>query len=108
MRKISILFAVLAAGVAFTACDETKDDNPVLRTHEGQPQVDFLNVPSLQNMYIDLTEDNKQDNLHLTCSQPAEYGLATTVNYLTAISNITARYPTVSPIAHRSTLQTTV
>lgn len=86
MRKFSILFALLAAGVAFTACDETKDDNPVLRTHEGQPQVNFLNVPSLQNTYIDFTEENQQDNLHLTCSQPTEYGLATTVNYFVQVS----------------------
>lgn len=86
MKKISILFASLALAVGFTACDETKDDNPVLRTHEGQPVLDFLNVPSLQNMYIMLTEDASSNNLHLTCSQPEEYGFATTVNYFVQVS----------------------
>lgn len=86
MKKISILFASLALALGFSACDETKDDNPVLRTHEGEPVLNFLNTPSLQNMYIDLTEDNKNDNLHMTCSQPTEYGFATTVNYFVQVS----------------------
>ena len=86
MKKISILFASIALAVGFTACDETKDDNPVLRTHEGTPTLNFLNTPSLQNMYINLTEANKQDNLHMTCSQPTEYGFATTVNYFVQVS----------------------
>lgn len=86
MNKFSILSVSLAMAVGFSACDETKDDNPVLRTHEGQPMVEFLNTPTMQNMYIDLTEANASDNLHMTCSQPKEYGMATTVNYFVQVS----------------------
>lgn len=86
MNKFSILSVSLALAVGFSACDETKDDNPVLRTHEGQPMVEFLNTPTMQNMYIDLTEENASDNLHMTCSQPEEYGMATTVNYFVQVS----------------------
>lgn len=86
MNKFSILSVSFALAVGFAACDETKDDNPVLRTHEGQPMVEFLNTPTMQNMYIDFTEANASDNLHMTCSQPKEYGMATTVNYFVQVS----------------------
>ncbi len=86
MKKISIMFASLALAVGFSACDETKDDNPVLTTHEGQPVLNFLNAPTLQNTYIDLTEDAASNTLHMTCSQPKEYGIATTVNYYVQVA----------------------
>lgn len=86
MKKISILLASLALAVGFTACDETKDDNPVLLTHEGQPVRNFLNTPTMQNMYIMLSEEAASDNLHLTCSQPTDYGFATRVCYYVQVA----------------------
>lgn len=86
MKKISILLASLALAVGFTACDETQDDNPVLLTHEGQPVRNFLNTPTMQNMYIMLSEEAASDNLHLTCSQPTDYGFATRVCYYVQVA----------------------
>lgn len=86
MNKLSILFAALVGSVAFCACDETKDDNPVLLTHEGTPVVDFLNQPVMQAQYIELTADNETGSLELQCSQPEEYGFAASVRYTPVVS----------------------
>lgn len=69
-------------GVAFSACDDPKADNPTLITHEGDPVLDFLNTPPEANSGLQITEDNKNQNLVLTASQPTEYGYAATVDYV--------------------------
>lgn len=69
-------------GVAFSACDDPKADNPTLITHEGDPVLDFLNTPPEANSGLQITEDNKDQNLVLTASQPTEYGYAATVDYV--------------------------
>lgn len=86
MNKLSILFAAFVSAVAFCACDETKDDNPVLKTHEGTPVVDFLNEPVMQAQYIELTTENETGSLELQCSQPVEYGYAASVRYTPEVS----------------------
>ena len=85
MKKLSILVAAFAAFV-FTGCDEAKDDNPVLATHEEAIEAEFLNEPVMQNQYIDLTEADATGTLHLTCSQPEGYGYAASARYQVQVS----------------------
>lgn len=73
-------------GVAFSACDDPKADNPTLITHEGDPVLDFLNTPPEANSGLQITEDNKDNNIVLTASQPTEYGYAATVDYVLQMS----------------------
>lgn len=73
-------------GVAFSACDDPKADNPTLITHEGDQVLDFLNTPPEANSGLQITEDNKDESLHLTASQPTEYGYAATVDYVLQMS----------------------
>lgn len=73
-------------GVAFSACDDPKADNPTLITHEGDQVLDFLNTPPEANSGLQITEDNKGESLHLTASQPTEYGYAATVDYVLQMS----------------------
>ena len=86
MKKLSILVASVAAALAFTSCETSHDDNPVLPTHEGIIEANFLNNPVLQNEYIELTAENEGETLLLTCSQPTEYGYAASVRYYPEIS----------------------
>lgn len=86
MKKLSILFAAMVAGLGFSSCNETWDDNPVLGVHEGDPVVDFLNVPEMANMAVDITEENGSNYFHLTCSQPEDYGYAASVGYQVEVS----------------------
>lgn len=79
MKKIISTIAV-AAIIGLTGCTETWDGNPVLKTHEGTPTVDFLNYPEMMNQEILLTSDNALGNFHLTCSQP-DYGYAAVAAY---------------------------
>lgn len=79
MKKILSICAVSAA-VVLTGCTETWDGNPVLKTHEGTPTVNFLNEPVMQNQEILLTSENALGNFHLTCSQP-DYGYAAVASY---------------------------
>lgn len=74
------MFAVAVAALGFSSCSETWDDNPVLKTHEGEEKADFLNNPQMQDQVIMLTNDNKQGTFHLTCSQP-DFGYAAVANY---------------------------
>lgn len=64
----------------FSSCNETWDDNPVIKTHEGTLQADFLNTPTMQDQSLMITNDNKTGTLHLTCSQP-DYGYAAIATY---------------------------
>lgn len=81
MKKISIMFAAMVAALGFSACNETWDDNPKLGTHEGDVVKEFLNVPEMTNMSLQITEANATETLTLTCSQPTEYGYAASVAY---------------------------
>lgn len=81
MKKISLLLVALAAILTFSACRESKDDHPVLYPVTGSPTVNFLNEPEGKNLAILLTQDNKDGYVHMTCSQPQEYGMATSVKY---------------------------
>lgn len=73
------MFAAVAA-LGFSSCDETWDDNPVLKGHEGVLTADFLNNPVMQDQTIMITDANKEGTFHLTCSQP-DYGYAAVATY---------------------------
>lgn len=85
MKKISILLAACAALMGFSACNETWDDNPVLNTHEGVKEANFLNDPVMQNMPIMITSANRDGSFHLTCSQP-DFGYAAAAAYKVQVS----------------------
>lgn len=85
MKKISLMFAALATTMAFTSCDESKDDHPTLKPNDGVIVENFLNTPEMSNMSVELTEENKANSLHMTCSQPS-YGYAATVRYNVEVS----------------------
>lgn len=69
-----------AAVLGFSSCSETWDDNPVLKTHQGEIKADFLNNPVMQDQTIMLTSDNSEGTFHLTCSQP-DFGYAAVATY---------------------------
>ncbi len=79
MKKIIIMCAA-AAVLGFSSCSETWDDNPVLKTHQGEVRADFLNNPVMQDQTIMLTNDNREGTFHLTCSQP-DFGYAAVATY---------------------------
>lgn len=79
MKKIFLICAI-AASVGLSSCNETWDNNPVLKTHEGVVTADFLNNPVMQDQYIMLTNENAQGTFHLTCSQP-DFGYAAVASY---------------------------
>lgn len=81
MKKISLILVALITMLSFTACNESKDDHPVLSPVTGSPTVDFLNKPAGQNLLLLLTQDNKGGYVHMTCSQPEQYGTALSVRY---------------------------
>lgn len=85
MKKITFLFAALASTMAFTSCDESKDDHPTLIPNDGVIVENFLNTPEMSNMTVDLTAENAANKLHMTCSQPS-YGYAATVRYNVEVS----------------------
>lgn len=59
MKKISLMFAVAVAALGFSSCSETWDDNPVLKTHEGEEKADFLNQPQMADQVIMLTSETR-------------------------------------------------
>lgn len=79
------MFAALATTMGFTSCDESKDDHPVLQPNDGVVVEDFLNIPELSNTAVAITEDNKGQTFHLTCSQPS-YGFAAQAAYTVEVS----------------------
>lgn len=85
MKKISFLFAALATTMAFTSCDESKDEHPVLEPNDGVIVENFLNTPEMSNMSVDFTDENQANTIHMTCSQPS-YGYAATVRYNVEVS----------------------
>lgn len=79
------MLAALATTMAFTSCDESKDDHPVLGTHEGVIVENFLNIPEMTNTSVAITEENKGNHFHMTCSQPS-YGYAASAAYTVEVS----------------------
>lgn len=85
MKKISLMLAALATTMAFTSCEESKDDHPVLNPHEGVIVENFLNTPEMTNTSVAITEENKSNTFHMTCSQPS-YGFAAPAAYSVEVS----------------------
>lgn len=77
--------AVAAVALGFSSCKETWEDNPVLKGHEGILTANFLNVPTLKDQPVMISNDNKTGTFHLTCSQP-EYGYAAVATYKVQVS----------------------
>lgn len=77
--------AILGVALGFNSCSETWDDNPVIKTHEGIVEANFLNNPVMQNNEVMLTDNNKTGTFHLTCSQP-DFGYAAIATYKVQVS----------------------
>lgn len=69
---------LVAAASVLTACQETKDDNPVFQ----KPTEFNLNTPPMALNYYELTPDGV---VEFTCSQP-DYGFAAVTNYSLDVS----------------------
>lgn len=78
MKKISILGAVFAGLMLFSACESDRESNPVLK----QPDSFLLNTPALSENVYNL--DNS-DAIILTCTQP-DYGYTAAVTYAVEVS----------------------
>lgn len=76
-----MVIGALACLVAFSACNESKDDHPVLKPVEEGTTQNFLNTPVMANATLDLTRENESGYIHMTCSQPEAYGFAAPVRY---------------------------
>ena len=76
MKRIFKCLAVACAVVGMASCSQDRD--PVLQT----PTKYVLNVPNMQDQYIDLTAGN---TLELVSSQP-DYGVATIAEYSAQMS----------------------
>lgn len=88
MKKDILFISAIFASLLFFSCNETKDDNPVLNINpdsETSLYQDFLNKPEMANQMIELTQDNAEGYLHLTCSQP-DYGFAAVASYSVELS----------------------
>ncbi|MDE7407168.1 MAG: SusE domain-containing protein, partial [Muribaculaceae bacterium] len=85
MKKISLMLAALATTIGFTSCDESKDDHPTLYPNDGVIVENFLNIPAMTNTSVAITDDNKGNPFHLTCSQPS-YGYAASAAYTVEVS----------------------
>lgn len=79
------MLAALATTMGFTSCDESKDDHPVLHPNDGVIVENFLNIPEMTNTSVAITEDNKSNTFHMTCSQPS-YGYAASAAYTVEVS----------------------
>ena len=76
MKKIALYMAAVGAVLGMASCSQDRD--PVLQT----PTEFVLNVPAMQNQYIELQEG---DVLELVCSQP-NYGYSAVANYSAEVS----------------------
>ena len=76
MKKISIMMAMAAVALGFASCSEDRD--PVYKA----PTSFVLNIPSMENQYIDLANGN---TLELVCSQP-DYGYSAVADYSAEMS----------------------
>lgn len=86
MKKIIYIIAAIATALSYSSCSETWEDNPVLGVHDGDPVINFLNVPEMENMAVDITEANNDETFNLVCSQPTEYGYAASAGYQVEVS----------------------
>lgn len=78
MKAYKYSAIALAAAALFAACDDDRDDNPVLA-----PASEFyLNTPSFVNQLVDL---GLSDSLTISWSQPS-YGFPIVVNYNVEVS----------------------
>lgn len=80
MKKIFLAFAACAVALGFSSCKETWEENPVLKTHDGIVEAQFLNEPSMKTQPLMITKENRNGSLNLTCSQP-DYGVACIASY---------------------------
>lgn len=78
--------ALIGMAIAFTACNESKDDHPVLNPVPDGAKETFLNTPEMTNTALTLTQQNADGYVHMTCSQPAAYGFAAPVRYTVEVS----------------------
>lgn len=85
MKKIYFIGALLGAMMGLSSCNETWDDAPVLKTHEGVLTANFLNEPQMQSAQVMITQENKTSNFNLTCSQP-DFGYAAAAAYQVQLS----------------------
>lgn len=87
MKKIlTSMAALMGMAIAFTACNESKDDHPILNpVPDGTTEL-FLNIPEMANSAIAFTQENASGYVHMTCSQPGEYGFAAPVSYQVQVS----------------------
>lgn len=81
-----MMFAAAVALLGFASCSETWEDNPVLGTHEGDLVENFLNVPEMSKMAVQITEDNQKEVFNLVCSQPESYNYAASAGYQVEVS----------------------
>lgn len=91
------MFAVAVAALGFSSCSETWDDNPVIKTHEGDQYAEFLNEPVMQQQPIMITNDNKEGTFLFTCSQP-DFGYAAVGTYRVQVS-LTESFETYEEIS---------
>lgn len=99
MKTKYFLGIVSLAALSLASCSETWDDNPVLKTHEGEVKADFLNEPQMQSAPVMITEANSTSNLNLTCSQP-DFGYAASAAYQVQMS-LTEDFSTYQEIKQR-------
>ncbi len=78
MKKITLLTSLLCGLVAFTACDDDRDSNPVVQ----QPTSFVLNEPALSGNVYDLEHSTY---ITVTCQQP-DYGYTAVVTYYAQVS----------------------
>lgn len=94
------MFVALCGLLAFTGCNESKDDHPVANPLPSEGvQADFLNIPEMTNATISFTPAIADGYVHMTCSQP-DYGYAAPVCYQVEVSfdeNFTTPKVTGSP-----------
>jgi len=78
MKKITILASLFLGLSLFTACEDDRDENPILQ----DPTTFVLNTPAYSTAVYDL---QKSSSIELTCSQP-DYGFAAVTVYTVQVS----------------------
>lgn len=87
MKKIlTSMTALIGMTIAFTACNESKDDHPILNPVPAGTEVAILNIPEMTNSSIAFTQENASGYVHMTCSQPENYEFAAPVSYQVEVS----------------------
>ena len=81
MKKLSILFPILACAFFMVACEADRDDNPVIDLSQAQQPIK-LNTPTFANSTYDLAYT---DSMTLMCTAP-NYGFPATTTYVVQLS----------------------